>query len=127
MFHTRNLLALVLAGPLLASPLPAHGQGMEMKSPPGDRQRGRDLPRPLDRDLDPQRPHVPHAPGFIEPLTRPTETGRAGMAGWIAPSTPTGSRAASPPEGSSGWLGFGFAIEWGGPSRTPARGGDASH
>lgn len=121
----RHILALCLAGPLLASPLPANGQGMEMKSPPGDRQRGPDLPRPLDRDLDPQRPHVPHAPGFIDPLARPTETGRAGIAGWTAPRAPVGSRSASPPD-SPGWFGFGFAIEWGGPARHQGRdAGDA--
>jgi hypothetical protein len=121
----RHILALCLVGPLVASPLPVHGQGLEMKSPTGDRPRDHDLPRPLDRDLEPQRPRVQHAPGFIEPLTRPTETGRMGIAGWTSPSVPSGSRLSSPPD-STGWFGFGFAIEWGGPARTPARdAGDA--
>jgi hypothetical protein len=52
------------------------------------------------------------------PLTKQTETGHVGVAGWVAPDTTMNTRGGRP-EGAS-WLGFGFAAEWGkasGPER----------
>jgi hypothetical protein len=68
------------------------------------------------RDLAPRRPDVPDARGFVAPLTKRTATGRAGIAGFTVPNPSVGSRATAEPE-NSGWLGVGFAVEWGVPGR----------
>ena len=71
--------------------------------------------------LYPHRPLVPYQPGFVVPLTKETETGRMGVAGWTSPNVPVGSRGASDPD-NAGWFSFGFATEWGGsPRRTMTR------
>ena len=69
-------------------------------------------------DLYPHRPAVPYQPGFIEPLSKETATGRMGVAGWTSPNTSAGARGAADPD-NPGWPGVGFAIEWGGsPKKT---------
>jgi len=68
------------------------------------------------RDLSRQRPDVPETRGFIAPLTTQTPTGQAGIAGFTVPNPSVGSRATAEPE-NSGWLGVGFAVEWGVPGR----------
>lgn len=77
---------------------------------PGD---SRDVSRPSDADFYRETPRVRHAPAFLAPLSKRTATGRAGVAGWISPNTPTGARVSTQEE--AGWFGFGFALEWGGP------------
>ena len=105
-----------VVGSLLLAPLGAVAQprGLEMRSPDHS---GAQSARPSlpARDLYPSRPAVPDAPGFIAPFSKQTETGRAGIAGWTAPNMPVGSRGAADPD-NPGWLGFGFAVQWGGPT-----------
>ena len=110
----------ILAFWALASVLPmppcVSAQGLDLKAPP-HRPRDRDLNGPsltTDHDLYPYRSPVPYAPGFVSPIE--TNGGRAGIAGWTAPNPPTGSRGAADPD-NAGWLGFGFAMEWGGQAR----------
>ena len=74
-------------------------------------------PNMPEADLYPHRPPVSYEPGFVAPLTKETKTGRMGVAGWTSPNTPVGSRGASDPD-NVGWLGFGFAMEWGSSPRT---------
>lgn len=103
---------LVIAAPLLPMlPRGAHGQPLDLKATPPPRERI--APAVPERDLYPQRPSVPHRPNFLRPLSKKTETGRAGVAGFTAPNSPVGSRAAGD-HGNPGWPGVGFAIEWGG-------------
>jgi hypothetical protein len=85
-------------------------QPLESKTPPVKRE----PPPPAvpDRDLRPTPPPVPHTPGFLAPLSRPTKSGRAGIAGWTAPNAAVGARGAVDAE-SSGVFGFGAAAEWG--------------
>ena len=69
--------------------------------------------RPDEPRLHPgETPPVRYAPAFIAPLSRETETGRQGAAGWISPNPATGSRATGQPD-QGGWFGFGFATQWG--------------
>jgi hypothetical protein len=56
-------------------------------------------------------------------LSGQTAAGRAGLAGWTSPNTDVGSRGATQTD-SAGWLGFGFAIQFGRPAR-PADAGEA--
>src|SRR5262249_45515489 len=72
-------------------------------------------PRPgiPERDINPQAPSVPATHGFVRPLTKKTETGQAGVAGWTIPNVPVGPRVLADPN-NAGSLGFGFAAEWGG-------------
>ena len=98
----------------LGSASAAFAQPLEMKNPSSKQERPvRALP---DQDLRPAQPAVPHKPGFIPGLSKPTRTGRTGAAGWTAPTVPSGARGAADPE-SSGTAGFGFAAEWGGAPR----------
>jgi hypothetical protein len=57
-------------------------------------------------------------PAFLSAFSLPTETpsstGRAGLAGWTTPNLPVGGSVAGFKE-INGWLGFGFAVSWGGP------------
>jgi len=101
---------------LLLMPLAASAQRPDLQMFPSDGLLHDRAARPgsLARDLYPHRPPVSDAPGFVAPLTKSTETGRAGIAGWTAPNVPVGSRAGADPD-SAGWFGFGFAAEWGGP------------
>jgi hypothetical protein len=101
---------------MIATPLVASGQGLDLTSPGPDRSRELDeqASRRIvpDADLQPHRPAVPHSPGFITPLTRQTRDGRYGVAGWTSPNTRVGSRGAADPD-NAGWFSFGFAYEWG--------------
>ena len=102
----------VSAALLLAAPLAAFAEPMSLTSP---RDRGNESATPRDpglREIYPQRPPVARDPQFIGPLTVETQTGRAGAAGWTSQNPPTGSRLSSDPD-DSGWLGLGFAMEWG--------------
>lgn len=114
---TRSVIVtLYVVGSLFLAPLGAVAQsrGLEMRSPDhlGSQTARQRLP---GRELHPSRPAVPDAPGFIAPFSKQTETGRAGIAGWTTPDMPVGSRGAADPN-NPGWLGFGFATQWGGPA-----------
>lgn len=105
---------------LLMAPLGAHAQprGLEVFPPhhPGARHDDQGArPGPPVRDLYPARPAVPDAVEFVVPLSRERATTRAGIAAWTAPNVPTGSRGAADPD-NPGWLGFGFAAQWGSPA-----------
>jgi len=110
---------LLAAGLLVAASLPivagpAWAQPLDLKATPPPRERV--APAVPERDLYPQRPSLPHQPRFFERLSKKTETGRAGVAGFTAPNRPVGSRMAGDHD-NPGWPGAGFAVEWGGSSR----------
>lgn len=63
-----------------------------------------------DRQLFEPTPALP--PSFVAPLTRQTESGRIGAAGWGAPEKTIPSRGAGDVDGG-GWLGVGIVGEWG--------------
>ena len=77
--------------------------------------------RPTDGEWYLPGPKVDHDPAFIEPFTMETSTGRFGLSGWTAPTTPVG---AQDEEQTPGYLAFGLTFTWGGPPRklptTPA-------
>ena len=63
---------------------------------------------------------APETRTFVPPLSRPTRTGRAGIAVWGAPGTTTSPRGPGDPD-SVGWAGGGVAAEWGAtPRRAPS-------
>jgi hypothetical protein len=109
------IVALSTVACILLMPPHVFAQRLDVQTPPAERPRGRVQPRPPVHDLYPDRPPVPHAPAFLPPFAKQTETGRAGVAAWTAPNRPVGSQGAADPE-SAGWLGFGFALEWGRPA-----------
>jgi hypothetical protein len=123
--RTRTLPLVTL--PLLLAVTGATAQQLDLQSPVPEASRDRDHLRPEgtrsrslmpQADLYPHRPPVPYQPGFIEPLSKETATGRMGVAGWTSPNTSAGARAAADPE-NPGWPGLGFAVEWGGsPKKT---------
>jgi hypothetical protein len=116
-----------LIGLALSGGLPAEAQQVEIAVPtpettrepliipPGDHGQAT---RPSDADYYPQSPRVRHDPAFIGPLSSKTEsltgTGRAGVAGWTAPTPPVGSAQTGWRE-VNGYFAFGIAVEWGGP------------
>jgi hypothetical protein len=110
----RSIVVLLVAAPLILVPLSVAAQSMNLKTTPPSRERV--APSVPDRNLYPQRPALPDRPNFIEPLSRDTKSGRAGVAGWSAPNPAVGSRAAGDHD-NPGWPGVGFAIEWGRPER----------
>jgi hypothetical protein len=106
------LVAFSLAAPLGASAQP---RGLEVFPSDHASSRYREpgvRPGPSARDLYPSRAAVPEALGFVAPLSKDTESGRIGVAGWTAADLPTGSRGATDPD-NTGWLGFGLAARWG--------------
>ena len=103
----------IIALPLLLAVTGATAQQLDLQAPGPERPRDR-RPAMPDAERYPGRPPVPYRPGFIEPLTKETDGGRMGAAGWTSPNVPTGSRVSSDPD-KNGWLGFGFAIETGAP------------
>jgi hypothetical protein len=118
----------VVALPLLIVVTGATAEQFDLQAPPaGPGDRAKVAPRnPPARphrpepDIYPQRPPVPYAPGFIEPLTKETATGRLGIAGWTSPNTPVGSRGATDPD-NAGWPAMGLGMEWGGPKKSVVR------
>jgi hypothetical protein len=83
-----------------------------------------DETRPSDADRYPRGGKVQIEPAFIRPLSVPrettTSTGRAGLAGWVAPNTPVGPASSGWNE-VSGWFAFGITFTWDGPPpRRPA-------
>lgn len=101
--------AWLLAGVLAAVPVAA--QPLEQRIIPSTPDRSSASPEIVDRQLRPVQPAVPHRPAFIEGLSKGTQNGRTGVAGWTAPNSPTGSRGAADPE-RTGVFGGGFATEW---------------
>jgi hypothetical protein len=102
----------ILGSVLLAS-ISVADQRHELRASPPD--------RPGDRYGGPSSRGVMHevyeppaslAPAFVGPLTRGTDGNHMGIAGWTVPAPTGNSRAAADP-GDTGWLGFGFAAEWG--------------
>ena len=75
--------ALALASDIIAQPLESTTPPVKRESPP---------PAIPDRDIRPTPPPVPHAPGFLTPLTRSTKNGRVGIAGWTATRQRSSSR-----------------------------------
>jgi len=109
----------LLVGLLLIAPVgvTAQPRGLEMFPPDHASSRYHEpvgRPGPSVRDLYPSRATVPETLGFVAPLSKETDTGRVGIAGWTAANLPTGSRGATDPD-NTGWLGFGVAAQWGGP------------
>jgi hypothetical protein len=76
-----------------------------------------ELTQPDDARYLPPGPRVHHDPAFIEPLSKATETGRMGLAGWTSPSAAMGAPASGNKE-VTGYFAIGFAFEWGGPPMT---------
>jgi hypothetical protein len=70
--------------------------------------------RPTDGEWYLPGPMVDHDPAFIEPFTVETSTGRFGLSGWTAPTTPVGVQGE---EQNPGYLAFGLTFTWGGPPR----------
>ncbi len=105
--NRRTIATVSAIGYMLFTPLGLSAQPLDLKaSPPhGSRER-------LSGSY-PERPPMSYGPAFLAPLSKETDGGRAGAAGWTAPNTAAGSRAAADPD-NPGWLGFGFAMEWGG-------------
>jgi hypothetical protein len=77
-----------------------------------------EITRPDDSQYVPTVPRVHHDPAFIEPVSRPTETGRMGAAAWTAPTAAMGGTQSGARE-ITGYFAIGFAIEWGGPPPKP--------
>jgi len=98
----------------IKAPAPARRAPEPIVIPPGDHGQAT---RPSDADYYTDPPKVRHEPAFIGPLSSKREgseaSGRVGIAGWTAPSTPAGPAQIS--REVSGWFAFGFAFEWGGP------------
>ena len=102
--------ALAIAS-LLAGAAMAFAQPLDLKAPLPTPEKPRE-PRPLERDIRPMQPAVPHDPGFIPGLSGETQHGtKYGASGWTAANPPVGSPRAASPE-SSGSAGFGFSVEW---------------
>jgi hypothetical protein len=103
--------AALLAGALAVSPASAQPLTLGVPSSP--------RPTPvLPPNQGVQQLPAPEAHMFVTPLSRPTRTGRAGIAIWGAPGTATSQRGPGDPD-SVGWVGAGMAAEWGGgPRRT---------
>ncbi len=120
------LLALVVV--LAAVPsVPAAAQQVHIEAPPpGGAPEPAVISPPLryertlpeNQDLYPPGPRVIPEPGFIGPLSVPTETGRAGVAGWTQPKEKLGGQVAW--QEVTGYFSLGFAVTWGAPP-TPLR------
>jgi hypothetical protein len=109
---TRRLtIGLWLLGCAVVAPVGVSAQGIDLRIP--SQPDGRAPRQAPERDLGAPRLSVPDAPAFVGPLSQETATGRAGVAAWTSPSTPTGARGAGDPD-NVGRLGFGLAVEWGG-------------
>jgi hypothetical protein len=76
-----------------------------------------ELTQPDDARYLPPGPRVHHDPAFIAPLSKATESGRVGVAGWTSPTAAIGAPATGNRE-VTGYFAIGFAFEWGGPPMT---------
>ena len=110
----RAIVALSAIGCMLLTPGGVSAQPLDLKTPAPQR------PRERFGGIYQDRPPVRYGPSFFAPLSKETESGRAGVAGWTAPNAAVGSRAAADPD-NAGWLGFGFAMEWGSPATPKGR------
>ena len=108
-----SILALALT--TIAAPTPVTAaEPLKLGVPPGAR------PTPvIPPDQGVHALPAPETHRFVGPLSRPTRTGRAGVALWGAPGTATSQRGPGDPD-SVGWAGGGVAVEWGGPPRSGA-------
>ena len=105
----------------------AWAQQVHITAPPPPREHGLEgivgpelqyeLTQPDDARYLPPGPRVHHDPAFIEPLSKATETGRVGVAGWTSPTAAIGAPASGNRE-VTGYFAIGFAFEWGGPPLT---------
>ena len=109
----RAIVAVAALGCVLLTPLVISAQGLELKTPPPQRQREGEAHRGAQAATS-------DLPGFVAPLSKETASGQAGVAGWTAPNTVVGSRAVADPH-NPGWLSFGFAVEWGSPRLPKAK------
>jgi hypothetical protein len=120
----RTLAFSVLAAILALGATPALAQQVKIEAPAPSAQADRaiiapelqyEITAPEDGDYYPSWvPRVRHAPGFVEGLSSPTETGRVGLAGWTSPNHPVAGQQAGWRE-ITGWFGLGFAVTWGAP------------
>jgi hypothetical protein len=115
----RTILKLLVLVPLMAG-APALAQEVEITAPPPQRERlvippgdHEQVTRPSDADYYSRTPAVRQDPAFFRPLSRRTEAGRVGVAGWTAPAPPVS--AAQLHREVTGWIAVGVAIEWGAP------------
>ena len=94
---------------LLAPAAPA--EPLKLDAPPAISPRPTPvLPRP---DSAVQQIPTPDGPVFVPGLSRATRSGRMGLAAWSAPGRAVGQRGPGDPD-QVGWVGAGFAVEWGG-------------
>ena len=120
------VLALVVVTPAVAQQVdikkPAPAPARERSREPGVIEPGLSREeRPVDADnFPPHGGRVPYQPGFVRGLSTKTETGRAGIAGWTAPSVPVGGQAGGWLE-HNGWFAIGFSATWGAPPQVPLR------
>jgi hypothetical protein len=116
----RDIVALgTAASMLICAPLGASAQ-LDQRAQPSDRKQ----PRLLERYLIPPDPPGPNAAWFVAPFSRETESGRVGVAFFNPRSPGGGPRGTGDPDTDDpnsmawlGWLGFGFAAEWGDPAK----------
>jgi hypothetical protein len=108
--------AIVVGGGLLGATLaaaPASAQPLTLGAPTTSQRPTPMLPSP---NQGVQQLPAPETRAFVGPLTKPTKTGRVGIAAWGAPGTATSQRGPGDPD-SVGWVGAGVAAEWGAGSR----------
>ncbi len=126
--ETVKRLAFVLAAAVVVfGPGVVGAQQVHITAPTPPRERGiegivgpelqYELTQPDDARYLPPGPRVHHDPAFIEPLSKATESGRIGVAGWTSPSAAIGAPASGNRE-VTGYFAIGFAFEWGGPPLT---------
>lgn len=123
--------AIVVLAALLATPSLAQDVEIEATTPAAPERAPRVIPpglryettRPSDTDDYPGGTRVRHDPAFIQPFggrwQSASSSGRVGLSGWTAPSTPVGPVVAGYQE-VPGWFALGFSVTWGGPP-APAR------
>ena len=123
----KTLVVVLTAGLLLVGVGEVAAQEVQITAPPPPRDRGvqgfighglqYEITQPDDARYLPPGPRVHHDPAFIAPLSKATETGRAGVAAWTSPTAAMGGPASGNRE-VTGYFAIGFAFEWGGPPQT---------
>jgi hypothetical protein len=115
----RAIVTLWIAGSVLGVPMgswaephdlrvvPPERPSIQHTAPPGEEGRATRVPQRRVNE-----PPASYGPAFVAALTKQTETGQAGIAGWAVPEGP----AVTAVPDSQGWLGLGLAAEWGGRS-----------